>query len=152
MKNVRFELSREYGTILLIVMAPMLAWFLSATLYNVPGPEWLSKIMGKPDGPEDIFAPIAALFSGIAAFATVYLLYLQMTQIRENSQENHILKLIDIHANEVRNLKYHDGIKAAAGGTPRAPFGPPAPAPRGTPRNTAGWGRTGGAVCAPRVA
>ena len=109
-----------------IVIGTFGIWLWGAASYQISAPEWLSwlpSVMGKPNAPQDIFAPVAAFFSGLSAIATAFLIYLQQKTNAQHNKEiieeriiSHFFTLINSHdVSSIRisgkSINGHDAIK-----------------------------------------
>lgn len=92
--------------LLAIFLSAAAIWFVSAWAYQIPAfIPCLPKIMGDPAGsPENIFAPVAAFFSGLSAMATAYLIYLQIRTVSDERIIAHFFELLEAHRRIVENL------------------------------------------------
>lgn len=120
------EFTERSAIIAFIVMGAFGIWLWGAASYQISAPSWLGwlpSVMGKPNSPEDIFAPVAAFFSGLSAIATAFLIYLQQKTNAQHNKEiieeriiSHFFTLINNHdVNSIKmsskNITGYDAIK-----------------------------------------
>ena len=112
-----FPISSGTKKVLKICFFTVVVWMLGVVLLDAPAPLFWAKFFAKPDQLENIFAPVAAFFSGLSATATAYLIYLQMKTIEKTDLESkkmaferQLFLMFELRNKIISSLRYENAV------------------------------------------
>ncbi|WP_374280864.1 putative phage abortive infection protein [Desulfovibrio sp.] len=110
-----FPISSGTKKVLKICFFTIVVWMLGVLLLDAPAPLFWAKFFAKTDQLENIFAPVAAFFSGLSASATAYLIYLQMKTIekadiesKKMAFERQLFLMFELRNKIISSLRYEN--------------------------------------------
>lgn len=95
-----------------LIILSIIVWFIGGISFTISVYPF-SGMFGEIKNLQNVFSPIATLFSAITSASTIYLLYIQINEIKNRKDEFFIQKfeskffqLISIHIDNVKNMSY----------------------------------------------